>query len=355
MVYAIVEAEQGGVFRSADGGESWERLTMLNPRPMYYSKVVLDPTDANRVYLLGSNRGLFISDDGGRTFRDVYSGVHGEDHALWVDPGEPQPADRGRRRRRRDLVRSRPELALPDQPPDRPVLQHLGEQQRPFVVCGGLQDNGSWCTPTATNLSYGISFKEAFNVGGGDGMHATFLDDRTLIVTSQNGYAGRLDLDTMQRQIVGPIAPLERTGRAAPYRWYWTTPIAVSHFNPNTIFTGAQEVFRSEDRGASWKAISPDLTASVDRERLTMMGGRCRRMRSRATTGSSNFSALTAIAESPLDRHLLYTGADDGTIQRSRDGGQHWTNLTPNVRGTPADAEHQLASRRPGTQPAGYT
>ena len=209
MVYAIVEAEQGGLFRSADGGESWERLTMLNPRPMYYSKIVLDPTDTNRVYLLGSNRGLFISDDGGRAFRDVFSGVHGEDHALWVDPANPA----------RLIAGGDGGVAISF---DRglswlfrinlPIGQFYNisaNNNDPFVVCGGLQDNGSWCTPSATSLSYGISFKEAFNIGGGDGMYATFVDERTLIVSSQNGYATRLDLDTMQRQIVGPIAPLE--------------------------------------------------------------------------------------------------------------------------------------------------
>jgi photosystem II stability/assembly factor-like uncharacterized protein len=335
VVYAIVEAEQSGLFRSTDAGESWERLTTLNPRPMYYSKVVLDPTDANRVYLLGSNRGLFLSDDGGRSFRDVYSGVHGEDHALWVDPASPN----------RLIAGGDGGVAISF---DRglswlfrinlPIGQFYNisaNNNDPFVVCGGLQDNGSWCTPTATSLSYGISFKEAFNVGGGDGMYAAFLDDRTLIVSSQNGYAARLDLDTMQRQIVGPIAPLERAERNTPYRWYWTTPIAISHFNPNTIYTGAQVVFRSEDRGVSWKAISPDLTANVERDRLTMMGGPVPPHALSRHDGQFYFSALTAIAESPLDRHLLYTGADDGTIQRSRDGGQHWTNLTANVAGLP--------------------
>jgi photosystem II stability/assembly factor-like uncharacterized protein len=336
VVYAIVEAEQGGLFRSPDGGESWERLTTLNPRPMYYSRVVLDPRDANRVYLLGSNRGLFISDDGGRSFRDVFSAVHGEDHALWVDPENPNRLiaggdggvaisfDRG------STWLFRINLPIGQ------FYNIAANNADPFLVCGGLQDNGSWCTPSATNLSYGISFKDAFNVGGGDGMHAIFQDDRTLIVSSQNGYAGRIDLDTMQRQAIGPILPTTRPERGQPpYRWYWTTPIVVSHFNPNTIYTGAQMLFRSDDRGVSWKTISPDLTANIERETLQMMGGPVPPRALSRHDGQVNFSALTAIAESPLDRNLLYTGADDGTIQRTRDGGQHWTNLTANVAGLP--------------------
>ncbi len=336
VVYAIVEAEQGGLFRSSDGGSSWDRLTMMNPRPMYYSRIVLDPRDANRVYLLGSNRGLYVSDDAGRSFRDVFSGVHGEDHALWVDPENPNRLiaggdggvsisfDRGATWLFRINL---------------PIGQFYNisaNNADPFVVCGGLQDNGSWCTPTATNLSYGVSFKEAFNVGGGDGMHAEFLDDRTLIVTSQNGAAGRLDLDTMQRQAIGPVQPAERPAPGRPpYRWYWTTPLVVSRFNPNVIFTGAQQVFRSDDRGVNWKTISPDLTANIDRETLHMMGGPVPQRALSRHDGQATFGALTVIAESPLDRNLLYTGADDGSIQRTRDGGQHWTNIAQNVAGLP--------------------
>ena len=346
VVYAIVESEQGGLFRSADRGETWEHLTTLNPRPMYYSRIVLDPKDPNRVYLMGSNRGLYISDDGGRSFRDVFSGVHGEDHAMWIDPentnhfvvggdgGVSISFDRGATW----LFR----LNLP-------IGQFYNisaNNADPFVVCGGLQDNGSWCTPTATNMSYGVSFKEAFNVGGGDGMHAIFEDDRTLLVSSQNGTAGRLDLDTMQRQSIGPVPPPERPGFGQPaYRWYWTTPMIVSHFNRNTIYTGANQLFRSEDRGVTWKVVSPDLTAAIDREGLQMMGGPVPPRALSRHDGQANFSALTVIAESPLDRNLIYTGADDGTIQRTRDGGQNWTNLTANIPGPAADAECQRDRR----------
>src|ERR1051325_417267 len=181
----------GGVYRSSDRGDTWEFLSGLNPRPMYYSRIVLDPKEASRVYLMGSNRGLYISDDGGRSFRDALSGVRGEDHAMWVDPensnhlvaggdgGVSISFDRGATW----LFR----LAQP--------IGHFynisANNGDPFLVCGGLQDNGSWCTPSATNVSYGISFKDAFNVGGGDGMHAQFEDDRTLLVSSQNGVTAR--------------------------------------------------------------------------------------------------------------------------------------------------------------------
>jgi photosystem II stability/assembly factor-like uncharacterized protein len=337
IVYAVVEAAAGGIFRSLDQGETWEHLTAMNPRPMYYSRIYPDPRDSRRVYLMGSNRGLYVSDDGGRSFHDVFSNVHGEDHALWIDPdntnhlivggdgGVSISFDRGLTW----LFR----LNLPIGQFYNISVNHAD----PFLVCGGLQDNGSWCTPSATRMAYGVSFKDAFNVGGGDGMHALFDgDDHTLLVSAQNGSTGRVDLRNMERQAITPVDPLERPRPGTPgYRWYWTAPLAVSAFDPDTIYTGANVVFRSRDRGRSWQPISPDLTAAVDRETLQMMGAAVPPGALSRHDGQANFSALTVIAESPLDRNLLYTGADDGTIQRTRDGGAHWTNLTANVRGLP--------------------
>ncbi len=326
----------GGVFRSFDSGETWQHMTGLNPRPMYYSRIYVDPKDLNRVYIMGSNRGVFISDDGARTFREVFSEVHGEDHILWIDPERPNHMvvggdggvsisyDRGATWLFRINL---------------PIGQFYDisvNNRDPFTVCGGLQDNGSWCTPTATNMTYGISFKEAYNVGGGDGMHAAFADDRTLLVSSQNGNTGRVDVDTMERQQIGPVQPPEKPVPGKPgYRWYWTSPLIVSTHDSKTIYTGADAVFRSDDRGVTWKAISPDLTAHIDRDKLEMMGAPVGPNALSRHDGQSPFSALTVIAESPIDKNLLYAGADDGSIQMTRDGGQHWTNLTKNVPGLP--------------------
>ncbi|SPE34079.1 hypothetical protein SBA3_2090016 [Candidatus Sulfopaludibacter sp. SbA3] len=204
--------------------------------------------------------------------------------------------------------------------------------QEPFLVCGGLQDNGNWCTPSASRISHGISFKDAFNIGGGDGMQSVFEgDDHTLLVSSQNGSTVRLDLDNMEAQTIGPVPASER-GQPG-YRWYWTTPLIVSAFNADVIYTGANLVFRSQDRGMSWQAISGDLTANIDRDKLTMMGAPIPPHALSRNDGQANFSALTVIAESPLDRNLLYTGADDGSLHVTRDGGAHWSRL--NVRGLP--------------------
>jgi photosystem II stability/assembly factor-like uncharacterized protein len=326
----------GGVFRSLDSGETWQHMTGLNPRPMYYSRIYVDPKDVNRVYIMGSNRGVFISDDGARNFTEVFSEVHGEDHILWIDPESPNHMvvggdggvsisyDRGATWLFRINL---------------PIGQFYDisvNNRDPFTVCGGLQDNGSWCTPASTNMSYGISFKDAYNVGGGDGMHAAFADDHTLLVSSQNGNTGRLDLDTMERQAIGPVQPEEKPRPGNPgSRWYWTAPLIVSTHDSNTIYTAADAVFRSDDRGVTWKPISPDLTAHIDRDKLEMMGALVGPRSLSRHDGQTNFSALTVIAESPIDKNVLFTGADDGTIQMTRDGGRRWTNLTQNVRGLP--------------------
>jgi photosystem II stability/assembly factor-like uncharacterized protein len=335
-VYAVVEADpaaSAGVYRSLNRGESWEHLSNLDPRPMYYSRIYIDPKDVNRVYLMGSNRGLWTSDDGGRGFREVFSNVHGEDHVLWIDPentnrlivggdgGVSISYDRGLSW----LFR----LNLP-------IGQFYNiavNNSEPYLICGGLQDNGNWCTPSASKMAYGISFQDPFNIGSGDGMQAVFEDDHTVLVSSQNGVTARLDLDNMERQVIGTVQAAERPQPA--YRWYWTTPLIVSSFNPNTIYTGANVLFRSDDRGVNWRPVSPDLTANIDREQLHMMGGPVPARALSRHDGQIEYSALTAIAESPLDKNLLYTGADDGTIQVTRDGGRKWSNLTGNLSGLP--------------------
>jgi photosystem II stability/assembly factor-like uncharacterized protein len=335
-VYAVVEADPpgaGGVFRSVNRGDNWEHLSSLNPRPMYYSRIYVDPKDGNRVYLMGSNRGLWVSDDGGHSFRDIFSGVHGEDHVLWIDPennnrliaggdgGVSISYDRGLSW----LFRS-----------NLPIGQFYNiavNNSDPYLICGGLQDNGNWCTPSASRMDYGISFREPFNIGGGDGMQTIFADDHTVLVSSQNGATGRVDLNNMERQVIGAVKPQDRS--QAPYRWYWTTPLIASKFQPSTIYTGANVLFRSDDRGVSWRVISPDLTANIDREPLRMMGKPVPQRALSRHDGQANYSALTAIAESPLDGDVLYTGADDGTVEVTRDGGKKWSNLTANLRGLP--------------------
>ena len=333
VVFAVVEAStrDSGVYRSVDAGDSWDKLAPTNPRPMYFSQIRVDPKDRNHVYLLGSNRGFYVSDDGARTFRDVFSAVHSEDHALWIDPDDPNHLlvggdggvsiswDRGATWLFRDNL------------PVGQFYEISADMSDPYVICGGLQDNGHWCVPSATRTRIGISNHDGVNIGGGDGFYARIdpTDARTVIVESQDGRATRVNLSTLERQAITPVT------RGTPDRWNWNTPIAMSAFDPKVLYIGSSALFRSADRGATWKAISPDLTAHVDRETLQMMGGPVPERALSRHDGQTSFSTLTTIGESPLDAKLLYTGSDDGQLSVTRDGGQKWSNITARVPALP--------------------
>jgi hypothetical protein len=228
----------------------------------------------------------------------------------------------------------------------------------PFVVCGGLQDNGHWCVPSATRTRTGISNRDAFNIGSGDGFYARIdpTDPRTVVIESQEGRANRVDLQTLERQAIAPVTrrPVRRTATglrtardAFPTtpdtdtdaeRWNWNTPIVMSSFDPNVLYMGSNVVFRSADRGVTWTAISADLTAHVDRDTLEMMGARVAPDALSRHDGVTSYSTLTTIGESPLDPKLLYTGSDDGRVHVTRDGGATWTDITAHMSGLPANA-----------------
>jgi photosystem II stability/assembly factor-like uncharacterized protein len=331
IVYATVEADRapdGGVFRSTDRGESWQQVTTLNTRPSYYSQIRIDPKESNRVYMLGSNRGFYIADDGGKTFREVFSNVHSEDHALWVDPDDPNHLILGgdggvsiswtRGEGQNWLFRE-----------NLPVGQfyEIGVDMRdPYYVCGGLQDNGVWCVPSATRQARGISNSDAYNIHGGDGFYASIdpKDPNVIFTEMQNGGVNRVDLRTLERQAVKP----EKTKKDDPnYRWNWNSPIVMSSFDTSRLYMGANVVFKSTDRGVTWTAISPDLTTNTDPKTLGMRG---------TEGGGAGYGTLTTIGESGLDANVLYTGSDDGQLQVTRDGGLKWTNLTSRIPNLPA-------------------
>src|SRR5262249_7261936 len=261
FVFAIVEAagRDGGVYRSGDGGDTWEAMSSLNPRPMYFRQLRVDPRHRNHVSLLGSNRGFFVSDDGGRTFRDVFSTVHSEDHALWVDPDDANHLiiggdggvsiswDRGQTWLFRDNL------------PVGQFYEISADMQDPYAICGGLQDNGHWCVPSATRTRTGISNRDGFNIGSGDGFYTRIdpADPGGASVEWEEGRRHRGGLPPAGGQGAGPLPP-ERLKRGGGGRWNWNTPMAMSAFDPKVIYMGSHVVFRSADRGATWKAVSPD-------------------------------------------------------------------------------------------------
>lgn len=349
VVYATVEATPpgSGVYRTLDAGATWTRTSTLNTRPNYFSQIRIDPRDVGNIYTLGSNRGFYFSTDSAKSFTDRFSNVHGEDHALWIDPDAPNHMiiggdggvsitwDRGQTW---DFRRNMPIGQFYEVDVDNSV---------PFRICGGLQDNGVWCTPSAVRNRNGIADRDAWNIGGGDGFHAVFdrTDNDMVLQSSQNGNAAWVNIETLERRGARPGTG-ERPGTDT-LRWNWDTPIVMSRQNPNVWYMGAQVLFRSRDKGSSWAKISPDLTLHVDRDTLRMMGAVVGRNALSRHDGQSNYGSLTSISPSPLDSNVIYTGSDDGQVQVTIDGGRSWTNVTAKIPGVPAQTyvSTVLASR----------
>ena len=333
VVVARIEHEKaGGIYRSDDAGVTWRKMSGTNGRPMYFGIIRLDPENDLRVYLPQTPLG--VSDDGGKTFRfDGASRVHVDFHALWVDPRDPSHliigGDGGvaishdRARKWRWL-------------PHLPVAQfyHVGyDMQQPYHVCGGLQDNNSWCAPSRVRHNEGIADHDWWALEGGDGFTNVIdpTDARTVYTSSQEGYFARMDRLTGEQKLIRPEAPASEP----PLRWNWDTPFLISPHDPATLYIGAHRLFRSRDRGQSWTAISGDLTTGVQRDTLSLMGTKLKDVRLAQNDGVDQYASLFTVAESRRRSGILYTGSDDGQVHVTRDGGATWTNLTAKFPGIP--------------------
>ncbi len=350
VVYATIEAagEGRGVYRSADTGMSWEKISETNPRPMYFSQIRVDPTDSSRIYVLGVR--LHVSDDGGRTFRDDgASSVHSDHHAMWIDPNDSDHLIMGSDGGvtvsfdRAATWRALDNLNLGQ-------FYEIGvDMQDPYWVYGGLQDNGSWGGPSNSLDRRGIRNADWFNVHGGDGFYTRVdpRDSNILFAESQNGNLSRLDLTTMERQAIRPTPmpgranvsgaepDLDDDGEPAPYRWNWNAPVLISAHDPATIYYGGNYLFRSRDRGLTWEEMSPDLTRAIDRGEEELMGMKPGPRALSRNDGISSYGNITTLSESPLDAGALYVGSDDGNVQRTLNGGVDWTDLTETFPGLP--------------------
>ena len=354
LVFATVEARGGqtGLYGSTDRGETWEKLSGTNPRPMYFSQVRVDPNDPKRVYVAGQN--LMRSDDGGRTFTsDGARNVHLDHHALWIDPSDSNHlllgSDGGVSTSfdRSETWRFYNNL---------PIAQfyEIGfDNRRPYWVCGGLQDNGTWCGPTNTLDNQGIRNADWQNVGGGDGFYVRIdpADPTVIYTESQNGSIGRLDATTGERASIRPTPLFELDEGTIPrkeyptdddpaeeareYRFNWNTPMVVSAHDPSTIYLGSQMLLKSTDRGLNWTQISPDLTFDIDRSQLPIMDVLPSDSMLSRHDGVTFYSTVTVVAESPLNPNVLYTGSDDGRVMGTQDGGVTWVDLTEGLRDLP--------------------
>ncbi|MDT8367946.1 MAG: hypothetical protein RQ745_01975 [Longimicrobiales bacterium] len=348
IVYALVEGpdpeddeEEGvqGLYRSDDGGATWTRQSGTNPRPMYFSELRIDPVDPDKVWMGGV--GLHLSLDGGVTFEtDAARAIHDDVHAVWVDPNTPDHVLIGN-----DggvavsWDGSRTWRFLENLPAG--LFYHVNyDLERPFNICGGMQDNYSWCGPSASRFRAGIMNYDWFQVRGGDGFVAMpdLNEPRVVYAESQNGNLVRRDIVTGESKGIRPT-PTNVVNAAEDepdYRWHWDTPFIRSPHDPGVLLAAAQKVFRTTDKGDSWVALSGDLTTGTDRDEIETMGVENREVRISRNDGISNWPTIVSLAESPARPGLYWTGSDDGLVHVSRDAGATWENVTPNIPGIPA-------------------
>ena len=337
VLYATIEhAEEGGVYRTSDCGETWERVNDLNPRPAYYSHIFIDPTDENRVYVLGVQ--YYMSIDGGSTFRQMPTrpaydvGVHSDFHTMWINPNDPEhfylAGDAGLHE-----TWDGGETYIRINNISIGQFYAVGVDSRdPYYIYGGMQDNHSWMGPSATRRWIGIVNDDWWQIGFGDGMYQQPDPDdpRTVYVTAQNGVIVRLDSETGDQRDIRPYPGEDED----PYRFDWVTPGLVSRHNPSTIYVGGNRLFISHDSGESWEATA-DLTRNINRDSLDLMGvSGSVRMLSK-NDGTSSYGEIVSIAESPIDPNILWIGTDDGYIQVSRDGGETWMEISERIMGVP--------------------
>ena len=336
IVYALVQHTKGGIYRSEDKGENWTKMSDTDPRPSYYSQVRVDPNNDLRVWVLGAP--LQYTEDGGKTFVNARGGrIHGDYHGFWIDPANSDHVIAGTdggihwsydAGRSWDYVNT---VALGQ------FYEITIDMRRPWWVCGGLQDNGSWCGPSATPYNEGITNDDWFRIGGGDGFYAALdpTDPNTVYTESQDGNISRRDTRTNEARF---IRPLFKEGDP-PYRFQWNSPVIISSHDHNTIYYGGNFLFKSTDRGDTWTKLGGDLTTGVDRSKLPILGkvgdkDKDKDMLSR-NDGVQDYPCITTISESAASAAILWVGTDDGNLQVSRDGGQNWKNVAERVPGVP--------------------
>ncbi len=327
-VYAIIEASRktGGFFRSKDGGGNWEKMSShVSGSPQYYQEIFVDPNEPNRVYSMDVY--VRVSDDGGKTFRKLEEKFkHVDSHAMWIDPDNSDHfmigCDGG-------LYETFDRGANWDFKSNLSVTQFYrisADDGLPFYhVYGGTQDNFSLGGPSRTTTAHGITNSDWYVTLGGDGFRTVPdpKDPNILYAESQYGGLARFDKRTGEALDIQP----QPSGNMDPLRLNWDSPLIVSPHQSNRIYFAAQYLFRSDDRGNTWKPVSGDLTRKIDRNKLPVMGRVWGIDAVAKNTSTSFYGNIVSLAESPLKEGLLYAGTDDGLIQVTDDGGGSWKKL----------------------------
>ena len=328
-VYALVEAEESALVRSDDGGRTWRTVNDdkgVASRPFYYADIRVDPADPERVYNMAST--VRVSDDGGAKFRTFipWSLIHPDHHAMWINPNDPKHIIEGNDG---GVAISRDHGATWRFARALPLAQfyHIAvDDEVPYNIYGGMQDNGSWRGPSDVWENGGVRNHHWREVGFGDGFATLPLpgDSTAGYAMSQGGSLLRWDLATGERRMIRPDGP-----EGVKLRFNWNAAIAIDPRNPDALYYGSQFLHYSSDQGASWEILSPDLTTdNPEWQRQDESGGL-----TPDVTDAENYCSIITIAPSTLEEGLLWVGTDDGRLHITRDGGGTWESLAENVLG----------------------
>ncbi len=372
ILVAAVEADEelpkgvpgSGVYRSDDAGKTWRFLLKHNVRPFYHGQIAIDPIDSNRIYVV--SRSFKVSKDGGKSFGNRWWGGGGDDHDMWISPTDSRiwysATDQGAQL----TVDGGKSITFLN---NMAIGQYyaIGVDMRdPYWVVGGLQDNGLWMGPSNSREPRGILNAHNTWIGEGDGFHSQIdpTDWRTIYIVNHVGFCARLNAETREHAFITPtpetivnfkdhvvpdfeethtrytISPGEhwffgrdpqRAKLPPQFRFNWSSPLLLSPHNPRTVFFGSNYLFRSVDRGDTWRIISPDLTTNDKAKRNPSNQGGL----TRSVTGGENYCTIVTIAQSPVDPAVVWAGTDDGNVQVTRDGGASWKNVVGAVPGVP--------------------
>ncbi len=345
VVYAMIESTDGALWRSSDGGSSWGHISddrAIASRPFYYSDFRIDPSNENRLYMVGGR--LNVSTDGGRTWRRIGTTHHGDHQSFWINPDDPMMVVDGNDGGIAYSYNGGETWELVNNLPLQQVYQLGADMRDPYFICAGFQDNDAWCGPSNTMTSTGILEADWYHVQYGDG---TYIqpdpsDHNIVYAGSQGGSILRIDLRTNENRSIRPYPFSGGAVGEHPYRFNWNSPIHISPHDPKAVYLGGNVLFRTSDGGDSWVEISPDLTTN-DEEKQRPSGGPI----TPDNTTAEYHTTIYTIAESPVRAGVIWVGTDDGNVQVTRDDGAVWTNVVGNIPVPPESWVSRIeASRR---------
>jgi len=330
-IYALVDSKKGTLYDTHNSGKKWEKVSnnhKLDVRPFYFSTMAVDPTNDNHVYFLSFL--MSESTDGGKTAKTIAHGVHVDYHAIWIDSTNPNRIIVGNDGGVYISHTAGKQWHYCDNMPIEQFYEVAVDSGTPFKLGGGLQDNDAWYGPSNNIHGGNIKGRHWIDVAGGDGEYVVPAPSNPNIIyaEAQNGYISRTNLKNDTKNYIRPT--YEGVTKMSPaklkYRFNWTTPIAVSYNNANTVYMGANVVLKTTDGGRNWKAISPDLTRN-DKSTQVNAGGPV----AHDISGAETYGTIISLGLSKQNPNVIWAGTDDGQIQVTRNGGKTWDNVSRHV------------------------